>query len=82
MIRRPFYALLGLGAGITLGVYAIRKFDEAQRKLAPEELGRSAAARAGTFGDRLRDALAEGRSVAASREAELRAAHRPRDPGA
>lgn len=80
MLRRPFYAMLGLGAGVALGIWVVRKLEDTQRKLTPEELSRSTAARATSFADRVREAVAEGRVAAAQREAELRAEHRPRDP--
>ena len=79
MLRRPFYAMLGLGAGVALGIWAVRKLDQTQRKLTPEELSRSTAERASAWADRWREAIAEGRAVAAEREAQLRADHRPRE---
>ncbi len=75
MFKRLFFGLLGLGAGVTLGVWAVRKVDATASKLTPEELARSAAGRASSLGARLGDALAEGRQTAAAREAELRAVH-------
>ena len=76
MFKRAFFALLGLGAGVTLGVWAVRKLDAAQQKLTPEELARSAQGRAGAVGGRLSEAIAAGREAAAEREAELRAVYR------
>lgn len=77
MLKRPFFALLGLGAGVTLGAWAVRKAEEVQARLTPEHLARSASARAGSLGTRLREALEEGRAAAEQRERELRGRHRP-----
>lgn len=76
MFKRLFFALLGLGAGVTLGAWAVRKVDETRARLSPEHLARSASARAGAFGGRLSASIAEGRAAAAAREAELRAGYR------
>ncbi|MFO8074890.1 MAG: hypothetical protein R6T85_02085 [Egibacteraceae bacterium] len=76
MFKRAFFAMLGLGAGVTIGVWAMRRLDEAQRKLTPEELARSAQGRATAVGSRLSEAYAVGREAAAERESELRAVYR------
>lgn len=80
MFKRLFFALLGLGAGVTLGAWAVRKVERTTRSLAPDELARTASVRAGALGGRLSEAIAEGRAVAAAREAELRAEYRPGPP--
>lgn len=74
MFRRPFSALLGLGVGVTIGVWAVRRLEQAQAQLTPEQLARTAQHRAGAAGARLVDALAAGRAAAAAREGELRVA--------
>lgn len=76
MFKRGFFALLGLGAGVTLGAWSIRKIEAAQRHLAPDAIARRAGARAGGFSERLNAAIAEGRAAAATKEAELRAVYR------
>jgi hypothetical protein len=82
MFKRLFFAMLGLGAGILLGMWAIRKAEEAQRKLSPEHLANTAGARATSARDRIALALAEGKRAATAKEAELRAVYRVREvPG-
>ena len=71
MIRRPFFALVGLGLGVTLGMWTARRLDQARQAMAPGQV----AARAGAVNGRLAAALAEGRQAATVREAELRAAY-------
>ena len=72
-MRRLFFAILGLGAGLAIGAVFVRRVDRAARKLAPATLANQAARRAGTLRERLRTAAAEGRAAMAEREAELRA---------
>lgn len=76
MFKRLFFAAVGLGAGVALGVYVVRKVEDTQRRLSPEHLAATAGARAGSVGARVRGAFAEGRAAAAAKEAELRAAYR------
>jgi hypothetical protein len=76
MFKRLFFAALGLGAGVALGIYAVRKVEEAQQRLTPDSLAASAGERAQLFTARMRDAIAEGRAAAAAKEAELRAVYR------
>ena len=72
MIRRLFLLTVGLGAGLAIGVWAVRKVETTTRRLRPDTLAASAADRAGSLADRLRLALEEGRAAAAAKEAELR----------
>jgi hypothetical protein len=72
VFKRLFILTVGIGAGLAVGVWAVRKVEDTSRKLRPEALAASAADRAGSYGERLRNALAEGRAAAAAREAELR----------
>lgn len=76
MFKRLFFAMLGLGAGVLVGTWAVRKAERTQAKLSPGALAGAASDRAGTVGSRLSRALAEGRRAAAAREAELRAVYR------
>jgi hypothetical protein len=76
MFKRLFFATLGLGAGVALGVYAVRKVEQAQQRFTPEHLAASAGERAQVFSDRMRAAIAEGRAAATAKEAELRAVYR------
>jgi hypothetical protein len=75
-MRRAFFMLIGLGAGVTLGIWAVRKVEETSRRLRPDALAAAAGERAGSLGARLRAALAEGRAAAEAKEAELRTIYR------
>jgi hypothetical protein len=79
MFKRLFFATVGLGAGVALGVWAVRKIDEAQAKLTPDHAARVTAARAAGVRARLAGALEAGRFAAAQKEAELRAVYRVGD---
>jgi hypothetical protein len=72
MFKRLFILTVGIGAGLAIGVWAVRKVEDTSRKLRPESLAAGAADRAGSFGARVRMAMAEGRAAAAAREVELR----------
>lgn len=76
MFRRAAFTMVGLGAGVVLGMWTIRKLEETQRKLAPDQLAGAAAARVGAARARWAVAVAEGRAAAAAKEAELRAVYR------
>ncbi len=73
MIRRIFLLFFGLGLGLLLGAFVVRKLDEASQAVAPTNVARNAGRAAGGFMGRLREAAAETNRVAAAREAELRA---------
>jgi hypothetical protein len=79
MFKRLFSALLGIGLGLAIGIWAIRKIEDTQRRLRPDALASSAADRAASVGDRLRSAVEQGRLAAAQKEAELRATYRVDD---
>lgn len=79
-MRRPFFALAGLGAGLALGVWSVRAVQDARRRLTPDQLAQSAAARAGDWRGRLALAVEQGRAAAAARESELRDVYRVREP--
>jgi len=72
-VKRVFSLALGLGAGLIVGAYVVRRLDQAQRAIAPANLAGQAGRAAGSFAERLRAAAEEGRAAAAAREAELRA---------
>ena len=72
MIRRPFFAMLGLGAGIAIGIYVTRQARAAQEALRPSNMASKALDGAGGVRGRLDEALAAGRAAAARKEAELR----------
>lgn len=73
MFKRFFFASVGLGAGLLVGAYVVRRMDEASRAVAPGNLAHQAGRAAGGVADRFRAAVEEGRAAAAEREAELRA---------
>ena len=75
MFSRMFFAVVGLGAGIAAGVWAVRKLERTTQQLAPDAVVARAGERASGFGARLSDALETGRQAAAAKEAELRAAY-------
>jgi hypothetical protein len=78
VIKRPFFALAGLGLGITMGIWTVRRFDQARHAMAPQQVASRAGAQAGALGQRLAEAVAVGREAAAARESELRAVYRVR----
>lgn len=80
MFKRLSFALLGLGAGVALGVSAIRKLEAAQRKLSPDHLAGAAAQRVSGLSERVTAALEEGRRAATEKEAELREVYRGGTP--
>jgi hypothetical protein len=78
MFKRLFFTAVGLGAGVALGVWAVRKLEETQRKMTPDHLAGAAGDRVSELRGRLATAVAEGRAAAADKEAELRAVYRVR----
>jgi hypothetical protein len=72
-VKRAFTLALGLGAGLIIGAYVVRRLDQAQQAVAPANLAGQAGRAAGSFTERLRAAAQEGRLAAEEREAELRA---------
>jgi hypothetical protein len=76
MFKRLFFAMLGLGAGIALGIFVVRKVEATQRALRPDNLAASAAARAGGARSRFTAAVEAGREAAQEKESELRAVYR------
>ncbi len=71
-MKRAFSVALGLGAGLLIGAYVIKRLDQAQQAVAPTNLAGQAGRAAATFADRFREAAAAGREASAAREAELR----------
>jgi hypothetical protein len=72
VIRRLFWALLGLGIGLVLGIRIVQKVEEVAEKRRPTTVATNAGRRAGAFQTRLRSAVAAGREAAAEREVLLR----------
>lgn|GEM_PF-1701389 len=73
MIRRLFWALLGLGLGLVLGMRVVRFVDQTTDRARPTTLARDAGRTAGSWQARVSDAVAVGREAAAEREAAMRA---------
>ncbi len=71
-MKRAFSVALGLGAGLLIGAYVVRRVDEATQAVAPANLASQAGRAAGGFAERMKAAVEEGRLAAAEREAELR----------
>ena len=76
MFKRLFFAMLGLGAGVALGIWAVRKIDETRAKMSPQGVADSAASTAASFKERMDVAVAEGRKAAQEKESELRGVYR------
>ena len=76
MIKRPFFAMLGLGAGIAIGIYVTRQARAAQEALKPSSVAARAVSGAGGLRERIAVAVEQGRVAAERREAELRTIHR------
>jgi hypothetical protein len=72
VVKRALLLVVGLGAGVVIGAYVVRRLEEAQRAVAPATIAGNAGRAAGSFTERLRAAAEEGRAAAAAREAELR----------
>lgn len=73
MIRRIFLLFFGLGLGLLVGAFVVKKMDEASQAVAPSNVARNAGRAAGGMLGRLREVAEETSRVSAAREAELRA---------
>jgi hypothetical protein len=73
MLSRMFFAVVGLGAGVAVGVWTLRKLEAAGQQLAPDALAARAGRSASSLGERLNAAIEIGRQAAAEHEAQLRA---------
>ena len=72
-MKRIFWGLVGLGAGVVVGVAVVRWATKTKERYAPPTLAREAGAAAAGFFDRLRDAVETGRDEMARAEDEIRA---------
>jgi hypothetical protein len=75
MVKRIFSIFLGLGIGLLVGAFVVRRLDEATRAASPANLAGQAGRAAGGLAERARAAIEEGRAAMAEREAELRTEH-------
>jgi hypothetical protein len=71
-VKRAFSLALGLGAGLMIGVYVVRRVDAVAQAASPTHVVGEAGRAVGGLGERLRLAVDEGRIAARAREAELR----------
>lgn len=74
-MRSLFALTLGLGAGVLVGGYVIRRVDRATRAAHPVALAGRAGRAAGGLSARVAHAAEAGRVAAADREAQLRRAY-------
>lgn len=72
MFKRIFSLFFGLGLGVLVGAFVIKRVDDATKAVAPENLAANAGRVAGLAMERFRAAYDETRAAAAEREAELR----------
>ncbi len=72
MVRRLFWATLGLGAGVTTAVMTSRWMRRQADRMAPANIGRQAGETLRGVGELFRQALADGRAAMREREAEIR----------
>ena len=71
-MRSAFALALGLGAGLLVGGYVVRRVDRATRAAHPIQVADRAGRATGSFLTRVQDAADAGRAAAADREAQLR----------
>ena len=83
MIKRPFFAMLGLGAGIAIGIYLTKQARAAQEALKPSSVAARAVSGAGGLRERIRLSVEAGMDAAQRKEIELRTAYQipQADPG-
>lgn len=74
-MRSVFALALGLGAGVLVGGYVIRRIDRATRAAHPVAVADRAGRAAGSLTARVATAAEAGRVAAADREAQLRRAY-------
>jgi hypothetical protein len=75
VIRRIFWLFFGLGFGLLLGAFVVKRMNEATKAVAPSNLATQAGRAAGSLTQRMQVAMEEGRRAAQAREAELRATY-------
>ncbi|MBW3659427.1 MAG: hypothetical protein KY457_12365 [Actinobacteria bacterium] len=73
MIKRIFTLFFGLGVGLLVGAFVVKRIDDATRAVAPANLAHRAGRSVGGLSGAFRRAVDEGKRAAAAREAELRA---------
>lgn len=73
MIKRIFTLFFGLGLGLLVGAFVVRRLDDASKAVAPANLARQTGRSVGGFATTLRAFADEVRTQSAAKEAELRA---------
>ena len=72
MIRRLFWAIVGIGLGAVVGAQVVRWANRTKQRYSPPNIARQAGGRIAGLKDRLMDAVAEGAAEMARAEAEIR----------
>jgi len=72
-VRRLFWAIVGIGIGVVIGIEAVRWMNRTKERFAPPNLARDAAGYFQGLGDRLKSAISEGRQEMAEAEITIRA---------
>ena len=72
-MRRVFWALVGLGAGVVVGAQVVRGINRTKQRYSPPNLAREAGGKLAGWKDRLRGAIEVGTQEMVEREAEIRA---------
>lgn len=73
MIKRVFTLFFGLGLGLLVGAFVVKRLDQAGRAVAPANVAHQAGRTVGSAMEALRARFEVARQAAAVREAELRA---------
>ena len=73
MFKRIFSLFFGIGLGLLVGGFIVRRLDQATRAVAPTNVASQLGRFAGELGANLRHAAEAGRQAADAKEAELRA---------
>lgn len=71
-MRRVFWALVGVGLGVVVGIQVVRWAGRTKERYSPSSVARAAGGGLERFRERLREAIEEGVEEMAQREAELR----------
>ncbi len=72
VLKRLFSLTVGLGAGVALGAWIVRRLEDARRAVTPSSLAGQAGKAAGSFANRFEEVRARARVEAAREEARLR----------
>lgn len=73
MIKRLFTLFFGLGLGLLVGAFVVKRVDDASKAVAPANLARQTGRSVGGFATSVRAFADEVKRQSAAKEAELRA---------